>query len=89
MKAFLERHAVSTYIALTHVLSWAGVFAVLSGRAHVLATPDEFNRLLPFAALTLAAGPTVAGLLMTGILSGVQGFREMLRRLLLWRVGAR
>jgi membrane protease YdiL (CAAX protease family) len=37
----------------------------------------------------MLAGPSVAGLLLTGLVSGRAGFRELLSRLLKWRVGAR
>ena len=33
-------------------------------------------------------GPTIAGILMTGLFYGRRGLREMLARLLKWRVGA-
>lgn len=89
MKELLEKYAVSIYFTLTFVISWGGMLAVVGGPSHLLATPEEFNRLLPLTALTLTAGPTIAGLLMTGLLSGVDGFRNLLRLLLRWRVGAR
>ena len=37
----------------------------------------------------MLAGPSVAGLLLTGLVDGRAGFRELLSRLLRWRVGAR
>ena len=37
----------------------------------------------------MIVGPGVAGLLLTGLLDGRAGFRELLSRLLRWRVGAR
>jgi membrane protease YdiL (CAAX protease family) len=37
----------------------------------------------------MLAGPSVAGILMTGLVHGRAGFRELLSRLLRWRVGAR
>lgn len=89
MKKLLEKYAVSTYFVLTFVISWGGMLAVIGGIRHLLATPEEFNRLLPLTALTLTAGPTVAGLLMTGLLFGVDGFRNLLHRLFRWRVRAR
>jgi membrane protease YdiL (CAAX protease family) len=39
--------------------------------------------------LALFAGPSIAGLVMTGLVSGRAGLRELLSRLLRWRVGAR
>jgi hypothetical protein len=35
------------------------------------------------------AGPPVAGILLTGLLYGREGFRDLLRRMTRWRVGAR
>jgi len=39
--------------------------------------------------LAMFAGPAVAGLLLTGVVSGKAGFRDLLSRLLTWRVAAR
>jgi membrane protease YdiL (CAAX protease family) len=89
IKAFLERYSVSTYFVLTYVISWVSILAVIGGPRHLLATSDEFSRLLPVAAMALTAGPAAAGLVMTGFLSGADGFRELYRRLIRWRVGAR
>jgi membrane protease YdiL (CAAX protease family) len=36
----------------------------------------------------MLAGPSVTGLLLTGLVDGKSGLREILRRLLTWRVGA-
>jgi uncharacterized protein len=54
-----------------------------------LATKEQYETLLPFAALAMLAGPSVAGIVLTGLLYGRAGLREMLSRLLRWRVGAR
>ncbi len=45
--------------------------------------------LLPFVYLATLAGPSVAGILLTGLVDGRAGFREFGSRLLRWRVGAR
>jgi membrane protease YdiL (CAAX protease family) len=45
--------------------------------------------LLPFMLLALFAGPAVAGILLTGLVYGREGFRDLLRRMRRWRVGAR
>jgi uncharacterized protein len=45
--------------------------------------------LTQFVYLAALAGPSVAGILMTGILGGRTGLRELLSRLLRWRVGVR
>jgi hypothetical protein len=45
--------------------------------------------LLPFMGLAMLAGPSVPGILLTGLLYGRAGFRDLLTRMTRWRVGAR
>jgi membrane protease YdiL (CAAX protease family) len=90
IKAFLKNHPVLTYYALTFAISWGAIFIVVGvGPSAILATKEQYETLLPFAALAMLAGPSVAGILLTGLLYGRAGLREMLSRLLRWRVGAR
>lgn len=53
------------------------------------ATPEEFERQLPIAVLALIGGPSVAGVLLTGLVHGRAGLREFLSRLLTWQVSIR
>ncbi len=80
----LERHAVLTYFGLT--------FAISLGAAILAAGPDglppTLDRRLAVGMSTLA-GPSIAGLLLTGVVSGRAGYRELLARLRTWRVGWR
>jgi membrane protease YdiL (CAAX protease family) len=87
IKAFIERHPVPTYFALTFAISWSGFILVVGGPSGFPGDPDEFERLLPFVAWAMLAGPSVSGLLLTGLLSGAAGLRELISRLLRWRVG--
>jgi len=87
VKAFVERHAVPIFFAATFAISWSGFILVVGGPSGFPGDPAEFERLLPFAAWAMLAGPSVSGLLLTGLLSGRAGLRELLSRLLRWRVG--
>ena len=49
--------------------------------------PSDMQKALLFP--TMVVGPSVAGLLLTGLIYGREGFRELRSRLLKWRVGAR
>jgi membrane protease YdiL (CAAX protease family) len=80
---------VAIYFALAFAISWGGILLVIGGPSGIPATPEEFERLFPLAIPAYLAGPSVAGLLLTGLVSGRAGFRELLSRLLRWRVGAR
>jgi membrane protease YdiL (CAAX protease family) len=87
--AVVKRHPVLTYYALTFAISWGGVLLVIGGPGGIPATPELFEALMPLAVLAMLAGPPVAGLLVTGVVSGRAGYRELRSRLVRWRVGAR
>ncbi len=87
VEAFIKRHPVPTYFALTFVISW-GSFVLVVGPGGFPGTPEQTERLMALAVLALLAGPPVAGILLTGIVDGRAGLRQVLSRLLRWRVGA-
>jgi membrane protease YdiL (CAAX protease family) len=90
VKAFIKSHPVLSYFALTFAISWGlALIIIVVGPGGNLATPGQFEMLVPFVALATLAGPPVAGILLTGILDGRVGFRDLLTRLTRWRVGAR
>jgi len=86
IKAFIKRHPVLTYFVLAFVLSWGSIIIVVGG---IPGPKTQSEGLLPFALLAMFAGPSVAGLLLTGLVYGRTGLRELRSRLLKWRVGAR
>lgn len=86
-KTFVMRHPVLTYYVLTFLISWGGILVVL-GPGAFTGAPQRTDVQLPFIYLAMLAGPTVAGLLLTGVVSGKTGFRDLLSRLLTWRVAA-
>jgi hypothetical protein len=89
MKACITRHPASAYFALTFAISWGGVFLVIGGPGGMRGTTPQNDPLFPFAVLAMIAGPSVAGILLTGLIHGRAGLRESRSRLLKWRVGAR
>src|SRR5829696_8880315 len=89
IKAFIKSRPLLCYYALVFAISWGGVLLVIGGPNAIPATEEQFERLLPFAILALLAGPPVAGILLTGLLYGRAGLRDLLARMTRWRVGAR
>jgi membrane protease YdiL (CAAX protease family) len=86
--AFIKRRPVLTYFALTFAISWGGILMVI-GPGGILGTKEVSEGLMPFVYLATLLGPSSAGILLTGLVDGRAGFRELLSRLLRWRVGAR
>ena len=88
LEAFITRHPVRTYFALAFAVSWAGVLLVV-GPGGIPTTIEHLTTIGPAMYVAMLAGPSLAGLLMTSLVSGRAGLREVLRRLLTWRVGGR
>jgi membrane protease YdiL (CAAX protease family) len=88
IKAFIKRHPVATYFALTFAISWSGVLILGIPRGMPI-TNEQFQKLWPVVLLPYFFGPSIASILLTGLVYGRAGLRELLSRLLRWRVGAR
>src|SRR5918995_4504201 len=90
IRAYIKRHKVLAYYVLVFTISWGGIlFAVGVGPGGLPATKEQAEILFPFVLLALFAGPSMAGILLTGLLYGREGFRNLLTRMTRWRVGAR
>ena len=81
----IRRYPLSTYYVLVFAISWGGILALIRVYG-IPSTPDEFNKALPLAIAAMLAGPSVAGILMTALVDGRMGLRELLASLLRWRV---
>ena len=87
-KAFIKRYPVATYFAMTLVISWGGV--LILGAPHGMpVSGGQFEKLWPVVFLPYFLGPSIASLLLTGLAHGRAGLRDLLSRLLRWRVDAR
>ena len=83
IKDFIKRHQVPTFYALVFAISW-GTWLLLTGGAPMRSDPRFM-----FIVLAAPVAPAIAGLLMIGLTAGRAGYRELLARLLRWRVQAR
>ena len=87
VKAFIEKHPVLMYYALVFAISWGGIL-MLVAPGGIPGEPDDVARLFPFTLAALFAGPSVASVVMTALVSGRAGLRELFARVGRWRVGA-
>jgi membrane protease YdiL (CAAX protease family) len=86
---FIQRHSVLVYYVLTFAISWGAVLLVIGGPGGIPGSPEQIERRFYLAVVALVAGPPVASLVLTGLLDGRAGYRELLARSLRWRVGVR
>src|SRR5215204_274541 len=89
IRAFIKRHPVLSYFVLAFAISWGGILPIIGGVGAIPGTTEETTELFPAVYLVTVAGPSLAGLLLTGLTGGWTAFRELGSRLLKWRVGAR
>lgn len=87
-RRLIQRYPVLSFYALVFAISWGGIL-MLVGFGPIPGTNDEVERLFPFVLVAQFAGPSMAGILMTYLVSGRAGLHELLVRCLRWRVRAR
>jgi CAAX protease family protein len=83
LKSFILKHPVVTYYFITFLISWGGLL-ILGGPNRITSRPTN-TPFLPLYFITVA-GPSIAGILLTGLYHGRKGYRELLSRLIKWRV---
>ena len=76
-----------TYYALVFAISWDGILILAGGPSGIPTNEEQFELLIPWIMLLWFAGPSVAGIVLTGLVYGKEGFRNLLTRMTRWRVG--
>lgn len=88
LRVFLLKHPASSYFVAVFAISWGAALAVI-GPGGLPGTSEQVDRLFPFALLATLVGPATACLVLTGIIQGRAGLRELRRRLSRWHAGLR
>ena len=89
IKAFIKGHPLLSFYALAFAITWGGLIMVVGGPSQILGSPELLGTRFALVMLAWLAGPSVASILMTGIVYGREGLRDLLARMRRWRVGAR
>jgi pimeloyl-ACP methyl ester carboxylesterase/membrane protease YdiL (CAAX protease family) len=84
----IRRYPLLAYYVLTFALSWGG-FLLVVGPSSLVNTNWQAEGNFLAAIVVMLAGPSIAGLLLTGLVDGRAGYRDLFVRLRTWRVGIR
>lgn len=82
---FVKQHPVLTYYILTFSISW-GALLVALGSVGLPLTPEQLTKMIPALMVAMLGGPSVASILLTGVVDGTAGYRDLLSRLFRWRL---
>ena len=82
----IKRQPVLAYFVLTLVISWGSLLLIM-GVGGILGSTAVPTERMPLLYLGMLLGPSLAGLLLIGLVYGRLGFRELLSKLRRWQVG--
>jgi membrane protease YdiL (CAAX protease family) len=88
MTASIRRHPVASYYALAFAISWGILVLMVYARGGIPLTHEEFASQVAMLIPAMLGGPSIAAIVMTAVVSGKAGFRELFSRLIRWRVAA-
>lgn len=89
VKIFIKVYPVLAYFALVFAISWGSALVFLGPGAFLGTITISFVGLSPVAVLAFLTGPSVAGILMIGLVVGKAGLSDVVARMIRWRVSIR
>jgi membrane protease YdiL (CAAX protease family) len=85
----MVKHPAAAYFALTFAISWGGSLLAIGGMQPLTGTAPTNDPRFVYALIAMLLGPSLSGLLLTVIVHGRDGLRDLLARVVKWRVASR
>jgi CAAX protease family protein len=88
LKAFIQRHAIAAYFVLAFAISWGTSLATMGPKFLSGEPLERLADALP-SLVGMMLGPFLSGVLLTWIVDGAAGVRELFGRMGRWKVSGR
>lgn len=87
--SLVERHPLASYFVIAYGITWGGILTFLASRGFQFASLQVQDASILFAIIFLAMllGPSTSSLVLTALLDGRNGLREIWLRIRRWQVG--
>jgi hypothetical protein len=85
LKNLIERHPLAAYFCLAFGISWGGSLLIVELQGYRIETGTWSQAVVWYFAMI--TGPILACLLLTAVLKGRRGLKDLFYRLIRWRVG--
>ena len=87
LKTFAKRHPLTAYFTMAYAFTWVLVIPIMLSQMGLGLFNLPEPLLFIFLLLSTYSGPLPAALIMTSIIDGKEGRRQLWRRVFQWRVG--
>jgi membrane protease YdiL (CAAX protease family) len=84
LKRIIRQHRAVAYFVLTYTISWLGALLVVAPRLVRGEPPTQLQGILMFPVMLL--GPSITSITLTALLDGRTGLRQLVARMVRWRV---
>lgn len=88
MKTIIRQNPVLTYFLSTFIISWSGI-ALMAVFMGIPTSSTQFNNFGPVTLIPFLLGPTIVSVVLTRLLYGKEGLRQLSARLLRWKINVK
>ena len=90
-KSFIRLNSLLFYFILTYSISWGGIFLALGPAGFQIFSGEKvlsqgLSTQLVFIWVSMLAGPTIACLLLTSLIDGMEGIKKLFLSIIHWKV---
>jgi hypothetical protein len=88
IKAFVQRHPLVTYFGMAYGITWGAILTFLASKGFQFTSLQVQDASILFVIVFVAMllGPSISGLVLTVVLDGRKGLRELWLRVKHWKI---